>query len=195
MPKDTFNNLSDDKKRKIFEAAVQEFSNRRFSEASINQIVKAAGISRGSFYQYFNDKEDIYLYMLEEILKEKRALIIQTEAFNPDADVFETYLHYIRVWGRIKPEYNKIGVLMELDDSEFIAKLRGIMAEGLTEMKEMIDRDKQRGLFKPEIDSELVVDMLYTLTLKYYRAGLDEDMFLKRVNDIIKIIKEGIAND
>lgn len=42
MPKETFNNLSGNKKRKIFEAAVHEFSTRRFSEASINQIVKTA---------------------------------------------------------------------------------------------------------------------------------------------------------
>lgn len=33
-----------------------------FSEASLNQNVRAAKIPWGSFYQYFNDKEDIYLY-------------------------------------------------------------------------------------------------------------------------------------
>jgi AcrR family transcriptional regulator len=73
MPKDTFNNINEEKKRKIFDAAVLEFSTRRFSEASINQIVKTAGIPRGSFYQYFNYKEDIFLYMYEEIAREKPA--------------------------------------------------------------------------------------------------------------------------
>jgi TetR/AcrR family transcriptional regulator len=62
MPKDTFFNLDEAKRNRIFEAAVDEFSQRRFSEASINQVVKNAGISRGSFYQYFQNKEDLYLY-------------------------------------------------------------------------------------------------------------------------------------
>ncbi|MDI6706012.1 MAG: TetR/AcrR family transcriptional regulator [Bacillota bacterium] len=199
MPKDTFNNLSDDKKRKIFNAAVQEFATRRFSEASINQIVKTAGISRGSFYQYFNDKEDIYLYMLTEIGKEKLEIIGRAEVLKPDADFFEAYLHMAKValeWVKTKPEYNRIGMLMEMDDSEFIAKLRAISIEGFAKLKGMIERDKQRGLIKPEIDSDLIVDMIYTLMMhflkEYYRAGSDEDM-LKRASDIIKIIKEGIA--
>ncbi|GMA98148.1 TetR/AcrR family transcriptional regulator [Pelosinus sp. IPA-1] len=89
MPKDTFYNLSDDKKRKIFDAAVQEFSTRHFSEASINQIVKAAGIPRGSFYQYFSGKEDLFFYIFEEIVKEKLEIIRQAETIDPDADAFE----------------------------------------------------------------------------------------------------------
>ncbi len=50
MPKDTFLNLIEEKKKRIFDAAVREFSTRCFSEASINQIVKNAGIPEGSFY-------------------------------------------------------------------------------------------------------------------------------------------------
>ena len=201
MPKDTFYNLSDDKKRKIFDAAVQEFSTRRFSEASINQIVKIAGIPRGSFYQYFNDKEDIYLYMFSEIKKEKQEIISGAATLKPDADFFEAYLHNARVlleWGKTRPEYNRVGMLMEMDDSEFIAKLRRMSTESFAKLREMIERDKQRGLIKPEIDSDLVVDMIYTLNMnylikEYYRTVFDEGIFLTKVSDIINIIKEGIV--
>ncbi len=200
MPKDTFHNLSKEKKRKIFEAAVQEFSNRRFSEASINQIIKTAGISRGSFYQYFNDKEDIYLYMLAEIGKEKLEVISRAGAVNPDADFFESYLQMIKVvleWGKTKPDYNRVGMLMEMDESEFIAKLREMSVKGFTIFRSMIERDQQRGLIKPEIDADLIVEMLYILmthSLKdYYKTGSVEDMFIKASN-IVKIIKEGIIS-
>lgn len=192
MPKDTFYNLSDDKKRKIFDAAVLEFSTRRFSEASINQIIKTAGIPRGSFYQYFNNKEDIFLYMFEEILKQKREIILHTEALDLDADVFESCLQTTRAsfeWSKVKPEYSQISMLMEIDTSEFITKLRASSAEGL---KRLIERDKERGLIKSEIDSELVVDMIYTLIWKQFSlVGYDKDMFLKRVSDGIQIIKAG----
>ncbi len=194
MPKDTFHNLSDDKKRKIFDAAVQEFSTRRFSEASINQIVKAAEIPRGSFYQYFSGKEDIYCYMFEEILKEKRDVIRKGEAIDSDNDVFENCLQATRAsfeWGRLNPKYSQIGMLMEIDNSEFIIKLRAASFEGL---QKMIERDKERGLIKQEIDSELVAEMIYALIWKQYSlVGFNGDMFFKKISDGFAIIKQGIA--
>ncbi|WP_407309486.1 TetR/AcrR family transcriptional regulator [Desulfosporosinus sp. SB140] len=194
MPKETFNNLSEDKKIKIFNAAMQEFSTKRFSEASINQIVKTAGIPRGSFYQYFNDKEDIFLYVYTEILKEKREILHSADDVNPDADVFEVLMQTTKAsykWSKDKPEYSQISLLMEIDNSEFITGLRTASANML---REMVERDKQRGLIKPEIDPDLVVEMIYTFFMReYFRIGLAEDKFLKRINDAIKIIKEGIA--
>jgi AcrR family transcriptional regulator len=195
MPKDTFYNLSEEKRRKIFDAAVREFSTRRFSEASINQIIKVAEIPRGSFYQYFNDKEDIFQYMFKEIAREKQEIIGRAEAFDPDADVFEVCIQATRAsyeWSKVKPEYSKIGALMELDNSQFIINLRVASAEGL---RKMVERDKQRGLIRAEIDSGLVADIIYTLIIKeYFLTGLlDENAYFQKLRDVTKIIKEGIS--
>ncbi len=65
MPSETFNNLSNGKKKLILDAAKKEFSNVSFHEASINHIIKEAGISRGSFYMYFVDKKDLYTTIIE----------------------------------------------------------------------------------------------------------------------------------
>ena len=64
MPSSTFLNLPAEKQEKLLEAATREFSHRPFNEASINQIIKEAGIPRGSFYMYFKNKEDIFLCLL-----------------------------------------------------------------------------------------------------------------------------------
>jgi AcrR family transcriptional regulator len=193
VPKDTFYNLIEDKRNRIFEAAVHEFSLRRFSEASINQIIKKAGIPRGSFYQYFNDKEDLYLFMFQHILEEKKEIFRQ-DILDHDADVFDLCIQTTRVtleWGRSKPAYNKISMLMEIDDSEFIMKLRMDTAKGL---KELIERDKSRGFIRADVDTDVVVDMIYTLILKeYYWNGTDEKQYMKKVMDVIQIIKEGIS--
>ena len=69
MPKDTFFRLPDDKRNRILKGAKKEFYNCSFSEASINRIIKDAEIPRGSFYQYFEDKKDLYLYVIEENIK------------------------------------------------------------------------------------------------------------------------------
>lgn len=66
MPSDTFLRLSNEKKRKLLEASYKEFETYNFSDASINRIIKEANISRGSFYMYFQDKKDLYFYLLEQ---------------------------------------------------------------------------------------------------------------------------------
>jgi AcrR family transcriptional regulator len=199
MPKDTFYNLDPDKQKRIFAAAVQEFSQRRFSEASINQIVKNAGISRGSFYQYFINKEDIYLYMITGISREKMERFKQAEAFMNDDDFFTVYMHLYEIamrWIKEKPEYNQIMLLMELDDSEFIRKLRDLSAEGFVMMKDMVERDKKRGFIKADVDADLLIDILYQLMLhsfkNYYQQG-SEEALRKRSLGIFKIIREGVA--
>lgn len=63
---DRFEKLSEDKKRRILEAAREEFARVPYEEASINQIIKNAGISRGSFYTYFEDKSDLLQYVFSE---------------------------------------------------------------------------------------------------------------------------------
>ena len=65
MPSSTFLNLPAEKQEKLLEAATREFSHKPFNEASINQIIKEAGIPRGSFYMYFQDKEDLFRYLLK----------------------------------------------------------------------------------------------------------------------------------
>ena len=56
MPSNTFFRLPEEKRQRLLDAAWEEFSRVSFADASINQIIRAANISRGSFYQYFTDK-------------------------------------------------------------------------------------------------------------------------------------------
>nr|WP_314465853.1 TetR/AcrR family transcriptional regulator [uncultured Clostridium sp.] len=66
MPTQRFLHLPDIKREKIKRAAIREFSKFSFSDVSINQIIKEADISRGSFYTYFEDKEDLLAYLLRD---------------------------------------------------------------------------------------------------------------------------------
>ncbi|WP_411680761.1 TetR/AcrR family transcriptional regulator [Clostridium thailandense] len=192
VPKDTFKNLNADKKQRIFDAAIQEFSTCSFSDASINQIIKTAGIPRGSFYQYFNDKEDLYLYMIEEISNEKKKLIPE-RVLNPDDDFFETFIQKTKdslELGKVKPEYTKIGMLMQMDNSEFIAKFRTTSIE---KYRKQLKHNKECGLIRQEVNTDIVLDMLFSYTLEeYFKSGFDENEYLKKVSDAINIIKEGI---
>ena len=67
MCTETFLRLPEEKRTRFLNAAWEEFTSTRFADVSINQIVRKAGIPRGSFYQYFLDKEDLFAYRLEEV--------------------------------------------------------------------------------------------------------------------------------
>ena len=47
------------------QAALDEFATRGFHDASLNGVIKAAGISKGSMYYYFDGKEDLYAYVAQ----------------------------------------------------------------------------------------------------------------------------------
>ena len=194
MPKSTFYNLSDEKKSRIFDAALNEFSTRKFSEASLNRILKNAGIPKGSFYQYFENKEDLYLYLMEVGSKENTEFLNQVKEIDPDADVFEMIMNEIREFhkcGKVKPGYVEAAMLMEIDDSEFIKKIRKSSAEKYVKM---LERDKERGLIKPEIDSGLVINLISTFIInEYFKSGSDKERYFRNLNGAIKIIRDGIT--
>ncbi len=67
MPKETFYNLDEKKKNKIIEAAKMEFTANPLRKSRVSNIIKEASIPRGSFYQYFDDLDDLYYYVIDEV--------------------------------------------------------------------------------------------------------------------------------
>ncbi|MEY8403905.1 TetR/AcrR family transcriptional regulator [Oscillospiraceae bacterium 44-34] len=67
MPTATFYRLPAEKRQRLIEASWAELTRVRFTEVSINRIIAAAHIPRGSFYQYFEDKDDLIRYLLEDM--------------------------------------------------------------------------------------------------------------------------------
>ncbi len=70
MIKRTFLNLPQEKKNRIIKAIKKELSEYPREKISINRIVKDANISRGSFYQYFDDKLDIIDLLIADLAQQ-----------------------------------------------------------------------------------------------------------------------------
>jgi len=91
MPKQTFFNLPTKKRNHLMQAATIEFSRVPLNEASIANIVKSANIPRGSFYQYFEDKEDAFYYLLEQKL-EIHQKDFSTILKHNEGDLFDSFI-------------------------------------------------------------------------------------------------------
>lgn len=67
MPKQTFFNLPPAKQRNIVYAALTEFTNKGYLLGSVGTIAKNATVSKGSMYQYFEDKKEFYIYLTDYV--------------------------------------------------------------------------------------------------------------------------------
>ena len=91
MPTQTFYRLPEEKRTRLTEAAWKEFMSTRFEDVSINRIVHDAQIPRGSFYQYFEDKTDIFLYLLGS-MREGGLAIVEDALERTAGEPFEAAL-------------------------------------------------------------------------------------------------------
>lgn len=94
MPKQRFYNLPAEKRECILNSAIKEFSSVPVNQVSINKIIKGANISRGSFYQYFEDKNDL---ICEIISGYKNILVenVKEHLTKKDTDIFSLFIEIL----------------------------------------------------------------------------------------------------
>ena len=116
-----FESLDEGKKKRILNAALQEFAEYGFAQASTNRIVKKAGIGKGMLFYYFNNKRGLYQYLFDYSLK-----VIQND-FLARIDVNETdFIERMRQAARLKLQvmtdnhdvFNFMGAVMLTQESE-----------------------------------------------------------------------------
>lgn len=97
MVSETFLNLKEEKKERIIRAALTEFSRVPMNEASVTNIVKEAGISRGSFYQYFGGKEALYKYLIKSVYAKHRQDLYRLIQVN-EGDLYQSLLDFYQAY-------------------------------------------------------------------------------------------------
>ncbi len=106
MPTKMFFELNDEKRSKIVEICIAEFSQYGYANSSTNRITQNASISKGSLFKYFQNKEELYFYILDMVTTE---LItdLKTDVAALPPDLFERTIQYSEsefVWYIKHPE-------------------------------------------------------------------------------------------
>jgi len=65
-----FENLKEDKKKKILDVCIHEFADKGYEKASTNSITKEAGISKGILFHYFKNKKGLFFYILDHSIRQ-----------------------------------------------------------------------------------------------------------------------------
>lgn len=205
MPKETFFNLPEEKRKKVEEAAVQEFRSHNFASSSVNRIVEASGISKGSYYQYFEDKKDLYRHILSLIAQEKIVYLSPLLSNPKGLDIFtlirELYKSGLS-FGLAHPDYLEIGNKM-IRDSSGLA-----VSEAFPDMKTKSDdlflgllKDAvKRGEIREGLDLRLISYLLSSLNITiadYYFKVRDKATYemdiMEEVEKLITFIRYGIG--
>lgn len=75
----------------LYDAALNEFSSSTYDDASLNEIIRNSGISKGSVYHHFGDKFGLLLCLLDLLITKKTAFFIPLlSKQDPTAGIFET---------------------------------------------------------------------------------------------------------
>jgi AcrR family transcriptional regulator len=203
MPKDTFHNLKPDKKDRIIQAAIQEFAQYHYNEANLSRIIKDAGIARGSFYQYFEDKQDLFRYLFEVMAKEKLKYLGDLLP-NPEQ------IPFVELFGQLL----KGGVQFALANPDFIRITRNLMGNRGMDIyqdvlgdnlelakqyyRSYIETDKALGRIRQDVDTDLLTHIIVetSTTLSFVELTQHQDVDLDRLYDqmerFLDILKKGI---
>ena len=118
MPSATFYNLPEEKRQRLMDAVWQEFTEVSYMEASINRIIQKAEISRGSFYQYFSGKQELFAYLLQTVLQEIKNMV-RAQLTTHGNDLFSAVLgmYDVIIWkkSRDSVQMQKIQALLQFN--------------------------------------------------------------------------------
>jgi AcrR family transcriptional regulator len=158
MPKQTFFNLPEEKRQALVDLAIEEFAANDYDAASISRIVARAGIAKGSLYQYFADKADLYQYLLG-LAGEKKAEFMAANPPAPEMDLF-TYMRWLFRQGvgfeLAHPRLAQLGYRAVYGKSPLPETLlEAARSATLSYFQGLIEASVRRGDLDPGIDANL----------------------------------------
>ncbi|KKK38648.1 TetR family transcriptional regulator [Mesobacillus campisalis] len=201
MPKQTFFNLSDKKRKTLIEAAEHEFSRVPLFEASVSNIIKSAGIPRGSFYQYFNDKEDLYFFLLDEKLQEskKRFIFLLNKHEGDLIEAMKELYHHFLIIIPDEEERNFLRNAMLYTTNKVEKSFADMFdakqdRERFKEISELIDRKRLNVKSDQEIVHifQIISAIAFHNFIEKTMKKLSDEEAMKEFTIMLEMIKQGI---
>lgn len=183
MPTETFMNLAEEKRQAFIQTALKEFADNNYDSASINKIIKELNIARGSVYQYFTDKLDLWLY-LKEYAETQKVKHIQSIDRNQYPD-FWTYYEDLFIIGinfdieqpLCSRFLYRIGYKESSKDvAEYIDSWKGKAKEIFTIW---VENEKKNGSIKKAVSTEIAAQFILSIS-----SSIGELIQTKYANDI-----------
>ncbi|MDJ0720626.1 MAG: TetR/AcrR family transcriptional regulator [Desulfobacterales bacterium] len=210
-PRTIFNNLPAEKQASILRIVLEEFSQNGYRKTSINTIVGRLGIAKGSIFQYFGDKEGLFIFILNRSLDKVKHYLRTVRDETAGQDLFSrvertlqagvdfiqahplVYRLYLRVLFESQVPYRQ----------EILASIRGYSHEFL---KTLVCAARERGELRASIDTDVAAFVLDAILDRYLQAicirhldaglglpDLDEEANRLWIRRIVTLLESGLA--
>lgn len=183
----------------LWNAALEAFATQAFREASLNEIIRKAGLNKGSFYYRFYDKLDLYLSLMERMAVEKLALISSQNIQGMGSDFFEDFRNMALLslrFAQKEPRYLGLWRRFMTEDEEIKRQLReefGAMSQDA--ITAMVEMSKVQGKIRKETSTVLVASIISAL-LNTIDQVIDpesgEAEIIAEIDRLIDLLKHGI---
>lgn len=190
MPTPTWDRLPTPKREAVLAAAEAEFGERGFSGASLNKICQQAGVSKGSLFQYFTDKADMYAHLAElASLRIRAAMEDEVARLSVHTDFFGAFDELIAAWVGYFYDHPRDRALTAATNLEPDAPARAavratVNRHYLEVLTPLVDLAHETGQLRPDTDRDalnaLLLLLLPHLALAPHVQGLDPVLGLEK---------------
>lgn len=200
-----FFSLNIEKQKRIVNAAFKQFVQSGYEKASTNEIVKEAQISKGSLFNYFNNKKDLYLFLVDEALK--IIDVIYDEIDMNEKDLFKRISQIGLIKLKIQRKYPLVFDFLKSISAEQASEVKSdmehimgdVLNTGLNRIYENLDWSK----FREDVDPEKAFHILHwTMTgfaeMQMKNMGSFENVEMEIIhewNSYSEILKRGFYKD
>ncbi len=172
--KPTFDNISEEKRQRIIQAATGEFAQKGFENANMNTIAKKADVSVGSLYKYFENKQDLFLTIIQYSIQSMAELLTVLAVSEEDILVkVERIIREIQRSSKENATLVKLYNAMTAENNPRFASQFAYEMEALTSSiyRKAIEEGQKNGDIRADIDapfaSFLLDNIFMTLQFSY----------------------------
>lgn len=209
---DLFLRIPEEKRKRIYDAAINEFAIYGYVNANTNKIARNAGISVGSLFQYFDNKEDLFLTTvkycasilkeaLEQIMTDEEDILLKVEKLLRTIQIHSRdNMNMIRLYNEMATQSNSRIIC------EAVGELESMTAQLYSSL---IERAQQENEARTDCDPRMFAFLLdnlfmmfqFSYSCDYYRERFklyvsddifDRDDFV--IEQTLKFIKAAFTN-
>ncbi len=203
MPKDIFYRLSEEKRKRIKDGAIETFNRLSYDKVTVADIIADCKIPRGSFYMYFEDKFDVFMYLISVIQEDKMTFmkpVIERVGKEPFIDVYPDMFKAGLDFARSYPKLYRFGYhLFYAQDNKVKEVQEHFMELGISMIESFIKEDQKLGYTRGDVNPRIIATILHQLNARdvvdmFYEGKTDKEI-CDFVNEALKIMRHGIERE
>ncbi|MBR3636826.1 MAG: TetR/AcrR family transcriptional regulator [Lachnospiraceae bacterium] len=175
-----FFDLKKEKQDKMINGAMKVFAQNGFLRASTDEMVKTAGVSKGLWFHYFDNKIGLYTFVTDYAIK-YMIMELQRELTADASDYFDTTYGVEEVKMSVRRSYPYVPLFLSSLEQETnpealeaVSEYLAVYKKKMNSVYEAVDRSRFASFVDPDI---------FDMTVKFTMKGILEEEYEKEVFD------------